>query len=343
MNRHLDGAAADPHFGFMLGHACKCPNSGVLYSVVDTAIAAREVLAEEASGAFLIRAWAEARSAFADHTGVLLGWYHSHHLLGLMLSGSDEESNERYFGLPWQASIIVVPDSKGPLGGVFRLYPDAGEAERRQPSRFYELHDERMDQADAKLLSSVVWTNYEVREGGPDYEPQSPPEVDDSDPMATDELYAVPLVMPGEGDELELQPVIRRRKLMPVLAFIVVMAIVALVTVWRGLDRTPVTTLPQVLTVHTQDQRRFLGSVEGLDIGIERYGERAIDFDEGRIGCDLLATGYAAADASFVQTATSFRVLGEEPGREAQDAYEAASGKIAVVNAHFDGSGCPRP
>ncbi len=105
------------------------PTTKVRYSVADTVIAAQEALVEEASGAFLIRAWAEARSVFDVHSGVLLGWYHSHHLLGLMLSVSDEEVNERFFGQPWQASIVVVPDSKSPLGGVFRLYPDGGVAE----------------------------------------------------------------------------------------------------------------------------------------------------------------------------------------------------------------------
>jgi len=91
------------------------------------------------------------------------------------------------------------------------------------------------------------------------------------------------------------------------------------------------------------DQRRLFGSIDGLTIAVERYDERAIDFDAGRITCDLLATGYAAADAAFVATATNFVALGGEPGREAQDAYEAASAEIAIVNNHFDGSGCPRP
>ncbi|TFG62143.1 MAG: hypothetical protein E4H28_08045, partial [Gemmatimonadales bacterium] len=177
INRHLDGADGDPHFGFMLGHACRCPKSGVNYSVVDTAIAAPEVFAEEASGSYLIRAWAEARSAFADHTGLLVGWYHSHQLLGLILSESDEDANGRYFDQPWQASIIVVPGSKGPLGGVFRLYPDAEMAERRRPSPFYELHDESTSQADAATLSAVKWRNYGIDHREPSYEPQAPPQV----------------------------------------------------------------------------------------------------------------------------------------------------------------------
>lgn len=364
INRHLDGRDRDPRFGFVLGYACRCPTTGVRYSVADTAIAAREVLVEEASGAFLIRAWAEARSAFADHAGVLLGWYHSHHLLGLTLSESDEEVNERYFSQPWQASIVAVPDSKRGLGGVFRLDPDAGVAERRRPSRFYELHDEPTDAASEASASAVIWTNYEVSREEPieepsgesggesggasgsassgalGGEPQARPEM--AEPRQ-EEPHAVSLVIPGDGDEFDRKPVYRRLKLVPLGVFVLVMVIVALVTVVRGLDRTPVMVLPQVRTVRTLDQRQLFAAVDGLSIAIERYDERAIDFDAGRISCDLLATGYAAADAAFMETATSFGVLGGEPGREALDAYETASTEIAVVNTHFDGSGCPRP
>jgi len=356
INRHLDGGDRDPRFGFVLGHTCRCPTTGVQYSVADTAIAAREVLVEEASGAYLIRAWAEARSAFADHAGVLLGWYHSHHLLGLMLSESDEEVNERYFSQPWQASIVAVPDSKRCLGGVFRLDPDAGVAERRRPSRFYELHDEPTDAASEASASAVIWTNYEVgREeprsesggesgsesgGESGGEPQARPEM--AEPRQ-EEPQAVSLVIPGDGDEFDRTPVNRRLKLVLLGVFLLVMVIVALVMVVRGLDRTPVMVLPQVRTVRTMDQRQLFAAVDGLSIAIERYDERAIDFDAGRINCDLLATGYAAADAAFMETATSFAVLGGEPGREALDAYETASTEIAVVNTHFDGSRCPRP
>lgn len=342
INDHVAGTDQDPRFGFLLGHPCRCPATGVHYSVADTAIAADEVLIEEAAGACLIRAWAEARSVFAEHAGVLLGWYHSHHLLGLMLSESDEDANERYFGQPWQASIVVVPDPRHPLGGVFRLHADAEAAERRRPSRFYELLDRPTGAAgpggaaDPGGASAVIWTNYEIDRR----EPAVVPEI----PEGPDEALPFHLVMPGEGPKGDLLPATRKRKLLPLLgAFVLVMVIVGLLMVANGLERTPVTMLPQARTVRTLVQRQFDEAVDGLDVAIERYDERSADFDVGRIDCDLLATGYAAADASFVRIAASFGPLGAEPGREAQDAYETASANIAVVNTHFDGSGCPRP
>ncbi len=341
INDHVTGTDQDPRFGFLLGYPCRCPATGVHYSVADIAIGAGEVLVEEAAGACLIRAWAEARSVFAEYSGVLLGWYHSHHSLGLMLSKSDEDANQRYFGQPWQVSIVVVPDPKRPLGGVYPMYTDAEAAERRPPSPFYELLDEPTVVADLEVASAVIWTNYEIDRGEPAVEIEAPPEVLDPRP---DESPPLRLVMPGEGPKADLVPATRKRRLSPLLGvFILVTVVVGLLIVANGLERTPVTTLPQARTVRTLVQRQFFDSVDGLDVAIERYDERAADFEVGRISCDLLATGYAAADASFVEIAASFGPLGAEPGREAQDAYETASAKIAVVNTHFDGSGCPRP
>ena len=311
------------------------------YTVADTAIAASEFLVEEEAGACLIRAWAEARSVFAAHSGVLLGWYHSHHFPGLMLSESDEDANERYFGERWQASIVVVPDPARPVGGVFRLYADAEAAERRLPSRFYELLDKPTGVADVGVSSAVIWTNYEIDRGEPAVEFEGPPDVFDPRP---DEYEPLRLVMPGEGPKADLLPATGKRRLSPLLGvFVLVTVIVGLLMVANGLYRAPVTTLPQATTVRTLVQRQFFESVDGLNVAIERYDERAADFGVGRIGCDLLATGYAAADASFVRIAANFGPLGAEPSREAQNAYETASAKIAVVNTHFDSSGCPRP
>ena len=53
VNRHLDRAEREPRFGFLLGHLYRDPENGIEFAVADTAVAAREVLSEEASGAYL--------------------------------------------------------------------------------------------------------------------------------------------------------------------------------------------------------------------------------------------------------------------------------------------------
>jgi len=345
INRHVNDPEQEPRFGFVLGHLYQCPDTGICYSVADTAIAAREVLNEEASGSYLIRAWADAQAVFAGHSGVLLGWYHSHQLLGLTPSVSDEDARERYFGHRWQMSIVVVPDSVRPLGGVFRSDPEAGISERRTPSPFYELLDDQAGPSGG-AASALVWTNYDLHKpdpsagaSGPTPEPTQPAMV----PQQVRESRPVPLVFPGDGKQSGLFPAFQRRAWWPLGVFAMVMLFVALLTIARGLDRSPVTTLPQSRTVRSLEERRFFDAVDGLAIAAERYAERSADFDDGRIGCDLLATGYAGADAYFVRIAARFGDLGEQPHQDAQDAYDESTADIASINAHFDGSGCPRP
>ena len=349
INRHVLSADGEPRFGFLLGHTCRCPNTGVQYSLVDTALAAREVFEEEAPAEVLARAWEEARHVFEGHSGQLLGWYHSHHLLGLMSSEADEQANKELFGKPWQASVIVVPGKNGQLGGVFRHDPSSSIGERRQPAPFHELLENAVPLEEMKSASVMAWTNYvpasevtvETRELAevPDRESANP-EMPVRRPHAT---RPVSLVIPSEGAEFGLIPAFRRRPLWPLGVFAMVMLFVALLTVARGLERTPVTNISQTRTVYSLEERRFFDAVDGLGVAVERYAERSADFDAARIGCDLLAIGYVAADATFVRIAARYADLGANPKQAAVDAYGRASTEMAVINAHFDGSGCPRP
>lgn len=351
IDRHVRSADGEPRFGFLLGYLCRCPNTGIQYSMVDTALAAREVFEEQAPGDALVRAWAEAESDFAGHSGQLLGWYHSHHLLGLMSSEADEQVNGEFFRRPWQASVIVVPGKDTLLGGVFRHDPSSPIAERRRPTPFYELLETAGTAEQMDAASAMAWTNY--RKAGAVSEkvarmeahaavPESPAVGPPVRSLAVDR--EVPLVIPGEGAGAGLFPAFRRRSLWPLGVFAMVMLFVALLTVARGLDRpAAVTTVPQLRAVYSLEERRFFDAVDGLSVAVERYSERAADFDAGRIGCDLLATGYVAGDATFVRIAARYAELGPNPKQEALDAFSRASAQIAVINAHFDGSGCPRP
>jgi hypothetical protein len=317
--------------------------------MVDTALAAREVFEEEAPGEALVEAWADARNEFSGHSGQLLGWYHSHHLLGLMSSEADEEANKEYFGKPWQASVIVVPGKNGLLGGVFRHDPSSSIGERRQPAPFYELLESACAPEEMDAASVMAWTNYRMAgDVSTVAEEAAAPELAAETPepavRSPNADRPVTLVIPGDGPESGLFPAFRRRRLWPLGVFAMVMVFVALLTVARGLDRSPVTTtVPQTRTVYSLEERRFFDAVDGLSVAVERYAERTADFDAGRIGCDLLANGYVAADATFVRIAARYGELGASPKQEAVDAYGQASTQIAIINAHFDGSGCPRP
>jgi len=135
---HSSTDGRDSHFGFLLGHLYRCPDTGVHYAVADLAVPSAELISEDAPDPFLLTAWADSQAAFREHGGVLIGWYHSHYLLGLILSEGDREMNERYFGEPWQCCVLTVPDPARPMGAVFR--PAAAQAgAEAEPAPFREL------------------------------------------------------------------------------------------------------------------------------------------------------------------------------------------------------------
>ena len=74
-----------------------------------------------------------------------------------------------------------------------------------------------------------------------------------------------------------------------------------------------------------------------------RYQERRQDFDLGRIGCELLAGGYAAADDAFIAMAGSYARLGTAADETLNAEYERLVEETNRLNQHFDASGCPRP
>lgn len=426
VNRHLVKEEREARFGFLLGRLFFCPAHGVNYAVADTAVAAREVLAEEASGADLIRAWSEAQSVFAGHTGLLLGWYHSHRArLGLRLTEADRHTNARYFDAPWQCAIVVAPEREPVVGAVFRHRGAGTGGGGERPAPFHELltapHGGEIGGAD----SAMAWANYRAHrpDPAPEYREQAgeeaardplpdppsgsrrrapkAPEAPESGDLPADapadspappragprfaivgpgERPAGPrderaedhrgvrpeehpgrnpqLVMPGEGTETGLFAPRSRRRLKvswpwPVRPRVIlaaaglVAALVFLLPILRDGEtsgpETSETPTPRAREATSPALRSFIELVDAVQIAGDRYAERAADFDAGRIGCDLLTTGYVAADEAYVRVAAGYREFGSDPNPRAVSAYERAGSEMADVNRHFDGTGCPRP
>ncbi|HSM08613.1 MAG TPA: hypothetical protein VLA33_06315 [Gemmatimonadota bacterium] len=484
VNRHLDRVEREPRFGFLLGRLYHCPETDVDYAVADTAVAAREILSEEASGAYVIRAWSEAQAVFSGHSGLLLGWYHSHYRFGLMPTEADRDTIARYFDAPWQLSIIVVPDRARPLGAVFRTLPAEAGGDHDRPAAFYELSPAPHGGDIGRPHSAVTWANYQahppappvfgpaeefagprdepaveavaeekvaedeiveeeaVEEGAvehvetveevaeepptqaveeaeaeeaPDETPQeetasdakasgeAPPVSEHEPPPAeprvslseragtlapdassepsgvrmprpkaadppgdfpasqeprppnrpmppgSQSVRGVPLVMPGEKADVNLLPPRSRRIRWRVVATAAALLAVALFLLWPD-PPTASTGRPGPEPSSSAgdgpvspELRQFLEDVDALEIAGERYGERAADFDAGRIGCDLLTTGYVAADEAYVRVASAYGNPEVRSNPRSADAYEEAGAEIADINSHFDGSGCPRP
>ncbi len=349
ISEHVSGLTREARFGFLLGALFRCPDSGIHYAVVDRSLPADEPFSEEAPAAFLLRAWAECQEEFLAHGGVLLGWYHSHYLLGLLPSEGDQEANVRYFGEPWQCSVLVVPDEERPMGGVFRPGEEV-EGLRSDPAAFRELLAPGAMPDEGPVPTGVAWTNYTADravapvEAGATSGGETPAEIRPA--LLPGGAYAesVTLVLPGDSSE-RLYPRLRRHYRRTLWTAGAVAALIALVFLVRGLfeggarqsaERPP----PSLVS---PEVRRFQRLAQDLDGAAARYTERSQDFDLGRIGCDLLSSGYAATDDAFITMAKAFATLGAPADSARTAEYERLVGAVNDVNRHFDASGCQRP
>jgi len=364
---HVDGTRREARFGFLLGNVFRCPETGIHYSVVDAGIPASEPFSEEAPRAYLLRAWAAAQMEFRRHGGLLLGWYHSHYLLGMFLSEGDVETNRRYFSEPWQCSVLVVPEIERPLGGVFPSPAVEVDASQRSPAPFYEIAETGPD---GVLATSVNWMNYETRaeamyeagaglaeavEGGRLFHAgnlveSTPPPEKQAMPESADRLLAESaevagsLVLAADRSPGLFAGVSSSQWRAVGLTVLAVAALMATIFTIRGSGGGPVAPTPAPVTPVIQPETQgFRDAAEELQMAVERYGERSRDFDLGRIGCDLLRSGYAGTDDTFVGMAAAFaRLDAAADSRESME-YERLVNEMNEVNEHFDAAGCPRP
>ncbi|MFO7587003.1 MAG: hypothetical protein R6X22_02930 [Gemmatimonadota bacterium] len=347
MRDHVAGEPGESRFGFLLGRLFRCPTTGVHYAIADRAIPARSPFSEEAPGAILLRAWAEAQRDYRRHPGVLLGWYHRHRLLGLLLSEGDLDANRRYFGEPWQCCVLLVPDEARPLGAVFRPGLRVGDGPPgRDPTRLWELPAD----ADDPARSRLDWTNYERGDGtsAPAAEAAGgrPARSDGRGPPPRVPRREVPpdlrspeigLVLADDSDERRFPRFHRdRRGLLAAAAGAALLAVFLLLrgTVGGPGGPGPVVAPRQSLT----DVER---SIRGLELALRGYEDRRGDFEAGRIGCDLLAGGYARVDDSFLNLAAEVARGADTAAARAR--FDELSTAVDDVNRHFDGSGCQRP
>ncbi len=354
---HVADGEHEPRFGFLLGHLYRCPDTGVHYCVADATVPSSEPFSEDAPDPFLLRAWAGCQSVFRGHGGVLLGWYHSHYLLGLFLSDGDRAANERYFGEPWQCCVLLVPDPARPMGAVFRpsATSDDGSAE---PMPFRELLAQEDVPAAGHPESAIQWTNYRPdREVKPVSGMSDPPRRTEA-PPATQPVPGVGASPAAAGIDVSDRRSEPSRRRLPVWrrwpAWLVAAVAVGIGGTLGGLwlagsgdvpppVATEVETGEQALPTPSPEVQRFLDAATELQESMLRYGERRQDFDLGRIDCDLLAGGYAGASEASSGMEEAFTALAMEADGELAAEHDRLVEDMNGLQRHFEGSGCPHP
>jgi proteasome lid subunit RPN8/RPN11 len=160
VNAHAPPSTSGGVFGFLAGDLCHCPRTGVEYLTVDLLIGLSQPIYGDKATVLMNHVWHGLQQQLAGVKRHLLGWYHSHPPLGLMLTPGDVEAHFAYFPLPWHVALVVDQGHYGPEAGFYR--PTADVPIPILPLPFYEIIDPPSGNAETQFRSFVIWDNYEV-------------------------------------------------------------------------------------------------------------------------------------------------------------------------------------
>ena len=368
IHTHVAAASGTEVGGVLAGRLYECPDSVRRWVKADEALPAAVPLREDAEIAELEAAFRPLRERAADEGRELVGWYHSHSLLGVFLSERDAQLHARFFGAPWQCALVLVADSDQPNGGLFQQ-GIRGSLRRSLYVPFFELLDDASILDDGGRLTRVEWPNYKTAdrrvrplssEGGPAERNDGSDAVNEETAAEDDKTPRLPVSSQGEPyDDLEVPLVLpavdaqwvaqrRRQRLRTLLRAggVAVLGIGAWFA-WGlfgpgGRGASPAVAPATVATTGAGRVRpTFEEVLSNFHETADRYRERSVDHDLGRIDCAGLAVGYRQVDEAFLALSERFLKVDATPGRE--NSYRGAGDAMDEVDRHFDASGCPRP
>ena len=200
--------------GFLVGDLCECPETHVSYVLIDSALRLNQPIYGDRTTDVVTRLWDRIAEQTREQQGHLIGWYHTHPPLPIVLSLLDVETHERYFAEPWQVAMIVGTGSDGlePEAAFFRAA--AVDAWHNTPLQFYELLGEESLRPGGKKRSFVTWKNYRAYNPVSDKAPRprqqaAPPEsvAPASEDLSEPELRETPApAAPAEPDMADAPP-----------------------------------------------------------------------------------------------------------------------------------------
>jgi len=205
---HVWDTDSRSHWGFLLGVLFECPKTQRNYTVIESVLRGSGFFEEGNQSAILATAWAAMEKERHRVGAELIGWYHSHPHLGVVVSEADAQTHLTRFGDPWHCMLVMTPAGSEPAAGFFRS-TGRGGLSRRHPVPFYELLEPESLLPDAKR-SFLVWNNHKTdealaREGDDDPSTRGQSLVGDSRPDRRSEPE--PVVEPEPVAKPEPEPV----------------------------------------------------------------------------------------------------------------------------------------
>ena len=369
--------------GLLVGELCECPETGRLWIKACSVVRSGDVLTEAVEPEVLDTAFAALAAQIAAEGRHVVGWYHSHDLLGVFLSERDVAVHNLRFGEPWQFALVVINGSR-PAGGVFQR-TERGALPRTIYLPFQELLETESLLPGERRRSYVEWQNYTTPtprvipvfaldgESGPGHSEAGPAgaasrrngetqknpdsarwnawieqkkaeQSDSEDPLLRS--HDVRVVLPGDSRGGRVG---RKRRLMRRLVFAVVAIAVGAGAWFAGNRVLNGSGGPASPTSVARPTAPTVAAGRPFQQALSDFQRAVEGYGERRADFELGRIDCASLSNGYRTVDQSFLSLSTSlaalrVGREQhQVEYETAAGSMDVVDRHFDGTGCARP
>jgi proteasome lid subunit RPN8/RPN11 len=150
-------------YGLLTGHLRVCRVTRVPFIHVEAAHRSDRALpVDDDLSSFREFFW-QIREEVGRSGRIIVGWYHTHTLLGLQISERDRRLHVSHFHDDWPCALVVVSREGATEGGFFQR--DRGETLFRRAARpFREIINQRVKAGGGPYATTVSWTNYWTEE-----------------------------------------------------------------------------------------------------------------------------------------------------------------------------------
>ncbi len=153
----------DGSYGLLTGRLLTCRRTRIPFVHVEAAHRSENPLPTDEDVASFREFFWSVREKAGRRGRVLVGWYHTHSLLGLQLSERDRQLHVTHFHDDWCCALVVVTRHGRAEGGFFQR--DRGDILFRRSTRpFHEVVNQKVRAGGGPYVTTVSWENYWTHE-----------------------------------------------------------------------------------------------------------------------------------------------------------------------------------